>query len=40
MITSPIKMLAKFGHIITSTIQFDSRDKTLLVTPWIEMMKS
>ena len=34
MITSPIKMLelANFGHMTTSTLQFESREKFFLVT--------
>ena len=42
MITSLIKMLElpNFGHMITSTIQFESRDKILLVTSQTEVMTS
>ena len=40
MITSLKEMLElpNFGRITTSTIQFESRDKKLLVTSWIEIM--
>ena len=39
MITSFIEMLeSNFGHMTTSTIQFESRDKILLVTSWTEIM--
>ena len=42
MITSLIEMLdlLNFGHMTTSTIQFESFDKTLLVTSWAEVMAS
>ena len=30
--------LRNFGHVTTSTIQFDSRYKILLVTSWTEVM--
>ena len=29
--------LPNFGHMITSTMQFDSLDKILLVTSWTEV---
>ena len=34
MVTSLVEMLElpNFGHVTTSTIEFDSRDKVLLVT--------
>ena len=40
MRSSLIEMLElrNFGHVSTSTIQFDSRYKTLLVTSWNEVM--
>ena len=40
MITSFIEMLELpgFGHMTTSTIQFDSRDKILLMTSWTQIM--
>ena len=40
MITSVIEMLElpNFGHMTTSTIQFEPRDKILLVTSWTETM--
>ena len=39
MITSLIEMLPlpSFGHLTTSTIQFESHDKTLLMAPWIKI---
>ena len=42
VITSLIETLElpNFGHITTSTIKFDSCDKILLVTSWIEIMTS
>ena len=42
MITSLIEMLElpDFGHMNTSTIQFESRDKILLVASWTEAMTS
>ena len=42
MITSFIEMLElpNFGHIATSTIQYESRDKILLVTSSTEIMAS
>ena len=42
MITSHIEMLQlpTFGHMNRSTIQFESRDKILLVTSSIEIMTS
>ena len=42
MITSLIEMLdlSNFGHMTTSTKQFDSRDKVLSVTSWTEIMTS
>ena len=42
MITSPIEMLElpNFGHMTTSTILFESRDKILLVKLWTEIMTS
>ena len=42
MITSFIEMLElpNFGHMITSTIQFESRDKILLMISWTETMTS
>ena len=40
MITYLIEMLElpQFGHMTTSTIQFDSRDKILLMTSWTQNM--
>ena len=40
MITSLIEMLElpNFGHMTASKIQFESRDKTLLVTSWTKIM--
>ena len=32
--------LPNFGHMTTSIIQFESRDKILLVTSWREIMTS
>ena len=32
--------LPNFGHIIKSTIWFESRDKVLLVTSWTEVLTS
>ena len=32
--------LPSFGHVTTSTIQFESRDKIWLVTPWTDIMMS
>ena len=42
MITSLIEILQvpNFGHMTTSTVSFESRDKILLVTSWIEIMTS
>ena len=42
MITSLIDMLdlINFGHMTTSTMKFESFDKTLLVTSWAEVMAS
>ena len=42
MITSLVEMLElpNFGHMIMSTIQFESREKTFLVTSWTETMTS
>ena len=42
MITSLIEMLRlpKLGHMAKSTIQFYSREKTLPVTSWTEIMTS
>ena len=42
MITSLIEMLElpKFGYMITSTVQFESRDKIFLITSWTEIMTS
>ena len=42
MITSLIEMLElrNFGHMATSTIQFESRYKILLVKSWTEAMTS
>ena len=42
MITSLIETLElrNFDHMITSTISFESHDKDLLVTSWIEVMMS
>ena len=42
MITSLIEMLElpNFGHMTTSTILFESRDKILLVKLWTEIMTS
>ena len=42
MITSLIEILEllNFGHMITSTTKFESRDKTLLVTSWTKIMTS
>ena len=42
MITSLIEMqeLLNFGHMTTSTKQFESRDKILLVTSWIKIITS
>ena len=42
MITSLIEMLElpNFGHMTTSTILFQSRDKILLVKLWTEIMTS
>ena len=39
MITSLIEMqeLRSFGHMTTSTIPFESHNKTLLMTPWIKI---
>ena len=40
MITSLIEMieLQNFGHMNTSTVLFESRDKILFVTPWTRIM--
>ena len=40
MITSLIEVLdlPNFGHMTTSKIQFEARDKTLLVIPWAEII--
>ena len=40
--TSLIEMLElpNFDHMITFTIQFESRDKILLLTSWTEVMTS
>ena len=42
MTASLIEMLVlpNFGHMTTSTMQFDSRDKMLLLTSWSEIMTS
>ena len=42
MIIPHIEMLdlLNFGHMTTSTMQFESFDKTLLVTSWAEVMTS
>ena len=42
MITSLIGMLElpNFGHMTISTIYFESRDKIMFVTSWIEIMTS
>ena len=42
VITSLIQMLelSNFGHMTTSTIYIESRDKILLVTSWTEIMTS
>ena len=42
MITSLTEIieLPNFGHMTKSTLQFESQDKILLVTPWIEIMTS
>ena len=42
MMSSLIEMpeLRNFGHMTTSTIKFESREKILLVLPWIEIMTS
>ena len=42
MITSHIEMveLPNFGHMTTSTIQSELRDKILLMTSWVETMMS
>ena len=37
----PVKSeLQNFRHMIKPPLKFDSRDKVLLVTSWIEMMTS
>ena len=42
MVTSLIVMLQlpNFGHMTTFIIRFQSRDNSLLVASWIEIMKS
>ena len=42
MITYPIEMLklTNFGHMTTSPVYFELRDKILLVTSWKEIMIS
>ena len=42
MITSLIEILQlpRFGHMNISTIQFESRDKILLIIPWAKTMTS
>ena len=42
MINSLVEMieLPNFGHMTTSTIQSESRDKILLMTSWIEAIMS
>ena len=35
-----IEKLPNFGYMTTSTMQFESRDKILLVTSWTEIMAS
>ena len=42
MITSLTEMLElpSFGHMTTFTLQFESRDKILLVTSWTEIITS
>ena len=42
MITSFLEMLQlpNFGQITISTIQFESRDKILLLTSWAQIMTS
>ena len=42
MITSLVEMLElpNFGRMIISTLQFESCDKILLVTSWVEIMTS
>ena len=42
MITSLIEMpeLLNFGHMTTSTIQFESRDQNFLVALWTGVMTS
>ena len=42
MIISLVEMLElpNFGHMTTSTIQFESRNKNLLMMSWKEMMMS
>ena len=42
MIASFVEMLdlPNFGHMTTFTLSFESRDKTLLVTSWTEIMTS
>ena len=41
MITSLIEILEllNFGHMTTYTIQFEPREKILLLTSWTEIMK-
>ena len=40
MITSPKETLElrNFGHMIATMIKFDSREKSLLLTQWTEIM--
>ena len=42
MITSLIEMLElpNFGHMATSTVSIESRNKILLATSWTEIMTS
>ena len=42
MITSVIEMakLPNFGHLTTSTVEFESSNKILLVTPKTEVLTS
>ena len=42
MVTCLIEMgeLTNFGHVSTSTIQFERRNKILLATPWMKIMTS
>ena len=42
MITSVMEILdlPNFGHMIKSTVDYDSRNKNLLTTSWTEIMTS